>query len=131
MVRLTLLLFALWNFTQMLDCGPSPTLSVSNEPNQSGGTLHISGAIATHGGLVHVGILNGPDRTAPINLPNLTADSSGIFKVDFPYTFNPTSNRPGCQFASSNQGYSLNVSATDVAANAPSFATVAIADCGW
>jgi hypothetical protein len=112
-------------------CGPSPTAIASNEPNQSGGTLHVSGVLATKGGVAHVAFLNPPGRSGPISAPDVTSDGAGNYKVDFAYTYNPLSPLPGCKFASSNTGYTLNVSATDVATTGVAFTTVAIADCGW
>ena len=131
MIRTMLLAVALVNLLQLWDCGPSPSTAATNEPNQSGGTIHFSGVIATKGGLVHVAILNAPDRSGPFSLSNVASQSDGSFKTDYSYTYNPSSNRPGCQYASSNQGYSLNVSATDVSGGGVSFANVAVADCGW
>jgi hypothetical protein len=125
-LRVGALLAILLTFTA---CPKNPSITVNITPNEVGGTMHVSGSGFTGGGHVSVSAANTPGHPAIETVGSTTADSSGSISVDFPFSWPGPGILPGCAQGSTST-VTVTITATDNASNSPTFATIAMVNCG-
>jgi hypothetical protein len=125
------LLLLLSSTTFLVGC-TVPSIQVTNEKNQTGGWIHVSGTGFRQGAILQIRADNPPGLTGSFPLGTVTASGpGGSFPVNtFQYTFNSSSNLPGCAYYSSDS-VSIIISATDTSNNARALANVTVINCGW
>lgn len=134
MQRRRIRVFAILTMTSLAlsGCNPKEVISISavDHPNQTGGSLEISGSGFTPNNPVDVGITNAPGLNAPWHQAAGVAVGGNIH-VTISYTHPGTANPlPGCQVGSADV-VKLTVTATDHATHEFGTTTVPVANCGW
>lgn len=110
-------------------CSKNPSITLSNNYNECGGTLHVSGTGFTAGRQVQISATNTPGSPTMRKIASATADSSGNVSADIPYSWPAPQSLPGCAVGSTSMA-TITITATDVQSNSPAFATVDLHNCG-
>jgi hypothetical protein len=110
-------------------CPKNPSITLSNTPNEVGGTLHISGSGFTGGGKVSFSATNTPGHSAIEPIGGTTAASDGSVSADIPFSWPSPGVLPGCAQGSTST-VTVTITATDNASNSPTFATIDLVNCG-
>lgn len=110
-------------------CPKNPSITLSNTPNEVGGTLHISGSGFTGGGKVSFSATNTPGHPAIEPIGATTADSGGNINANIPFSWPAPGVLPGCAQGSTST-VTVTITATDNASNSPTFATIDLTNCG-
>ena len=109
----------------------NPTITATNQPNETGGTLQISGSGFTGGFPVSVSVLNVPGTGKPWSEKAGNATTGGTINVTVSYTYVPdVPALPGCK-TNNFTSDTLNVTAADDSTHAFGATRVAVQDCGW
>jgi ABC-type molybdate transport system substrate-binding protein len=107
-----------------------PTIKVTNQTNQTGGSLQITGSGFTAQNPISVSILNAPGLTAPWSEKAGKADGNSGINVTVTYSYAGSGKLPGCQTGNT-AVTPINVTAADSKTNALAASQVDVINCEW